>query len=183
MTFIVFYLIIIFIFFSLFLIQTVRYGILEKRSYEIKDHYLSLVTQKRLIEKKNFLRNDEKDLLKTLNKIYKEEYIIPQVHLSDLAEVKTGYRDHDNLYHELSRIIFDYVIFDKNFEPILVIELNGSSHFLKNRINRDAIAKNLTNNLQINLVSLVPSDRFDEIKIKNQIDKELKEYSFGKLQI
>ncbi len=154
------------------IVQFVFYESLEKRFNEVKDGYLNLVTKKRLIENRNFLRNDEKKLFTILNRIIRDKNIVPQVHLSDLAEVKIGYRDHDNLYYELNRFIFDFVIFDKDFKPEIVVELNGKSHFfLKNRINRDAIVKNLTENLDIKLIEITTDEIFDEDKIKAKFFK------------
>ena len=85
--------------------QFVKYSNLEKRFYEIKDAYLNLAIKKKLISRRKFLRYDENELYKTLTNITGDNFIvIPQVHLCDIADVKVGYLDHDNLYYELKRI-------------------------------------------------------------------------------
>lgn len=163
--------------FFLFLIifQFIRYDRLEKRAYEIKDGYFNLAIKKKLIDRKYFLRFDEKDLYKILIKILGDNFIVlPQIHLSDLAEVKVGYLDHDNLYYELKRIIYDYAIFDKEFNPLVLIELDGNSHFLKNRINRDAIAKHNANNLNIPFISIKKKDMFNKELIEKEILSSIK---------
>jgi hypothetical protein len=158
------------------MIQFVRNSNLEKRSYEIKDAYMNLAIKKKLINRRKFLRYDENELYRTLVNITNNNYIvIPQVHLCDIADVKVGYLDHDNLYYELKRIIYDYAIFDKNFEPLILIELNGKSHFFQdNRINRDAIAENNAKNLDLPLIIIKKEDRFNEKLIKEKIARVLK---------
>ncbi len=157
--------------------QFVKYSNLEKRAYEIKDAYLNLAIKKKLINRRKFLRYDENELYKTLINIAGGNFIvIPQVHLCDIAEVKTGYNDHDNLYYELKRIIYDYAIFDKEFNPLVLIELNGKSHFFQdNRINRDAIAENNAKNLDLPLIPIKKEDRFNEKLITEKLSPYLKQ--------
>ncbi len=155
--------------------QIIKSSNLEKRSYEIKDAYLNLAIKKKLISRRKFIRYDENELYKTLTNITGDNFIvIPQVHLCDIADVKVGYLDHDNLYYELKRIIYDYAIFDKNFEPLALIELNGKSHFQDNRINRDAIAENNAKNLNLPLIPIKKEDRFNEKLIREKLSPYLK---------
>ena len=155
--------------------QIIKSSNLEKRSYEIKDAYLNLAIKKKLISRRKFIRYDENELYKTLTNITGDNFIvIPQVHLCDIADVKVGYLDHDNLYYELKRIIYDYAIFDKNFEPLALIELNGKSHFQDNRINRDAIAENNAKNLNLPLIPIKKEDRLNEKLIREIISPYLK---------
>lgn len=157
--------------------QFIKYSNLEKRFFEIKDAYLNLAIKKKLISRRKFLRYDENELYKTLTNIIGNNLIvIPQVHLSDIADVKVGYLDHDNLYYELKRIIYDYAIFDKNFEPLVLIELNGKSHFQDNRINRDAIAENNAKNLDLPLIPIKKEDRLNEKLIKEKLTPYLKQF-------
>lgn len=162
---------IIVVFAVVIIYQFVKYSNLEKRFYEVKDAYLNLAIKKKLINRRKFLRYDENELYKTLTNITGDNFIIiPQVHLCDIADVKVGYLDHDNLYYELKRIIYDYAIFDKNFEPLVLIELNGKSHFFQdNRINRDAIAENNAKNLDLPLISIKKEDRLNEKLIRDKI--------------
>lgn len=156
------------------LVQYIQYGWLEKRSFEIKDQYLSLVIGKKLVEPKDYLYKTEKDFFWTLRDVCGDKYIIAtQVHLSDLAEVISGYRDHDNLYFELKRVIYDFVIFDKEFKPLVAIELNGSSHNAKNRKVRDLRADNFASNLKIPMVIFGNEDRFDRVKVETVLKKYL----------
>lgn len=155
--------------------QFFKYSNLEKRFFEIKDAYLNLAIKKKLISRRKFLRYDENELYKTLINVTGNNFIvIPQVHLCDIADVKVGYLDHDNLYYELKRIIYDYAIFDKNFEPLVLIELNGKSHFQDNRINRDAIAENNAKNLDLPLIPIKKEDRFNEKLIREKLTPYLK---------
>ncbi len=157
------------------MVQFIRNSQLEKRSYEIKDAYLNLAIKKKLISKRKFIRYDEIETYKTLVNVVGNNFIvIPQVHLCDIADVKVGYLDHDNLYYELKRIIYDYAIFNKNFEPLALIELNGKSHFQDNRINRDAIAENNAKNLSVPFISIKKEDRLNKKLIEEKISPYLK---------
>ncbi|MDD4027291.1 MAG: DUF2726 domain-containing protein [Candidatus Shapirobacteria bacterium] len=155
--------------------QFVKYSNLEKRFYEIKDGYLNLAIKKKLISRRKFIRYDESEMYKTLvNAVGNNFIVIPQVHLCDIADVKVGYLDHDNLYYELKKIIYDYAIFDKNFEPLVLIELNGKSHFQDNRINRDAIAENNAKNLDIPFIPIKKEDRINEKLLREKLSPYLK---------
>lgn len=155
--------------------QFVKYSNLEKRFYEIKDGYLNLAIKKKLISRRKFIRYDEIETYKTLVNVVGNNFIvIPQVHLCDIADVKVGYLDHDNLYYELKRIIYDYAVFDKNFEPLVLIELNGKSHFQDNRMNRDAIAENNAKNLNIPFIPIKKEDRLNEKLIREKLSPYLK---------
>ena len=137
---------------------------------------MNLAIRKKLINRRKFLRYDENELYRSLVNITNNNYIvIPQVHLCDIADVKVGYLDHDNLYYELKRIIYDYAIFDKEFNPLVLIELNGKSHFFQdNRINRDAIAENNAKNLDLPLIIIKKEDRLNEKLIREKISPYLK---------
>lgn len=154
--------------------QSIKYSHLEKRAYEIKDEYLNLAIKKKLISRRKFIRYDEIETYKTLVNVVGNNFIvIPQVHLCDIADVKVGYLDHDNLYYELKRIIYDYAIFNKNFEPLALIELNGKSHFQDNRINRDSIAENNAKNLDLPLIIIKKEDRLNEKLIREKLSPYL----------
>jgi hypothetical protein len=142
------------------MIQFIQYDQLEKSYFEFKDSYLNIILEKKLIEKKSLLRPEEITFYKLLQKLIPKKYfVVPQVSLSSIADVKIGYRDHDNLYYNLRKSIFDYVIFDDKFNPLVAVELNGSSHFLNNRKNRDAMSENLVKNLGMKFVTI---NRYNE---------------------
>lgn len=136
-----------------------------------KDLLLSMTSGKKMIIKRSYLRKEELEYLKKLEDILPEKYIIKtQIHLSDIADVQVGYYDHDNLFYELKRIILDYVIFDQQYNPLVGIELNGSSHKYDSRKNRDAFTKNLLLNIGVEYLEI------------DLLNKPLKKDIYGKLE-
>ena len=135
----------------------------EKELRIARDRISSLMIGKKLIVKKTYLRSEEFEYLRKLEDLLQDKYIVkPQIHLSDIADVEYGYYDHDNLFYELKSKIIDYVIFDKQYQPLVGIELNGKSHFFKSRKSRDKLTENLLNNIGIEYLEidlLNPPDR------------------------
>jgi len=139
-----------------------------------RDRLMSLMIGKKLIVKRSYMRKEEISYLHHIQSAINEKYIVkPQVHLSDIADVKFGYYDHDNLYYDLKRIIIDYVVFDQEFNPLVGIELNGSSHFLKHRQSRDSLAENLLHNIGVEYLEIDLSKKFNAIETKNAIERKI----------
>ena len=140
-----------------------------------RDLLLSMTTGKKMIVKKNYLRKEELEYLKRLEDILQNKYIVkPQIHLSDIADVQSGYYDHDNLFYDLKRIILDYVIFDQQYNPLVGIELNGKSHYFGYRKNRDRFTENLLLNIGVEYLEINLSDKPLKkeifIKLENKIN-------------
>lgn len=130
-----------------------------------KDLLLSMTTGSKMIVPKCYMRVEELEYLRKLEDLFKGKYIIkPQVHLTDIADVKYGYYDHDNLFYELKRIILDYVIFDLQYKPLVGVELNGKSHLFKSRKSRDKFTENLLANIGVEYL---------EISLDNVPDRKL----------
>lgn len=80
-----------------------------------------------------FLTKNEMNYISALIKCLPQGYYIqPQVGLSTIIK-RT---DNAKYQNELNRYV-DACIFDTNYHPIAVIEINDSSHFQKERIERD----------------------------------------------
>lgn len=146
----------------------------EKALQETRDRLMSLIIGKKLITRKKYLRKEELEYLGLLESTFGDNYIVKsQIHLSDIADIKFGYYDHDNLYYDLKRIILDYVIFDKEYVPLVGVELNGSSHFLNNRLSRDRLTENLLHNIGVEYHELDLSKKYNISETKTQIEKKI----------
>lgn len=96
-------------------------------------------------------------------------YILqPQVCLASIIERKEAHK----FQSELSRIV-DFAIFSPEYCPILLIEINDSSHLKKDRKERDKKVKFILKSAKIPLMTVWTKNQFD---IKS-LAKELK--SFG----
>lgn len=89
--------------------------------------------------KECFLTKNEKNYLSTIKKCLPQDYYIqPQVGLRTII----NRTDNAQYQNELNRY-FDACIFDKDYHPIAVIEINDSSHLQKDRKVRDEKVKKI----------------------------------------
>ncbi len=92
--------------------------------------------------------------------------ILPQVCLSTIVERKEVHK----FQSELSRIA-DFCIFNEDYKPLLVIEINDSSHNLRERKNRDSKVKYILKSAKIPLLTIWTKDEFNTSKFA-QLFKE-----------
>lgn len=148
----------------------VIYRLLD-RINKIKDELLQLAKDKGYFTKKPFMRKDEINLYNELRKLIKSDLILlPQVPLSQIIDVKNGFKDHDNLYNELSRRIVDYCILDRNYNPLCIIELNGASHYYQNRKNRAKGVENVAQNCGIRYIEILKNMIYKEKYVNDLIE-------------
>lgn len=140
------------------------------------DEYLELADNKGFFTKKSsVMRNDERILFDILMKQYSDKYyIFPQMSLSNVLDVKEESKDHDNLFHEINKRILDFIFFDKiTLAPVLVIELNGGSHMMLNRKNKDKILENLLENAKVPFLPIEKQLTYNTLSIFEEINKKV----------
>lgn len=118
--------------------------------------------------KPRFLSACEQEYFVALKKIVNERFFIfPQVPLSQLVEKhsKSSYRT------ELFRIV-DFCIFDRDYYPLLCIEINDTSHLKKDRTVRDSKVSEILKSARIPLITFWTYEGIDEQEIR----KQLKQY-------
>ncbi len=113
---------------------------------------------------KKFLTSAEITFYNKMHKIQELGYIIiPQVNLASIVEKhRSRYRN------ELFRNI-DFGIFDKNFNLLLLIELNDSTHQKINRRDRDLKVKKILNDCHIKLINFYTQYPNEENYVCNKI--------------
>lgn len=100
-------------------------------------------------EKKQYIfdTKSEAELFKTLVELFGERfYVFPQVGYSHIVQVRKGLpeRIRFGYWNSINRKSADFVLCDKeNVGSVLVIELDGSSHQLSKRIERDGFINEL----------------------------------------
>ena len=93
--------------------------------------------------------------------------ILPQINLASVIEKEgSGYRS------ELFRNV-DFGVFDFNYRPILLIEINDSTHLRKDRISRDKKVNAICKKAHIPLVTFWTSDGIDKEAIYQKLKKYL----------
>lgn len=121
----------------------------------------------RYLLKDSLVTRSEKAYLDVFNAYFGDQYlIIPQVNLASVIDKEgSGYRS------ELFRNV-DFGVFDFNFRPILLIEINDRTHLRKDRRARDEKVNSICKKARIPLVTFWTRDGIDN----NDIYKTLKKY-------
>ena len=121
-----------------------RNGRLQNKVNVLTDNYIHLALNKGyFIRKSSFIRFDEKVLFEALLQVCSDKYhVIPQARLSDLVDIKSGMRDHENLYLAIGEKSVDFLLLRKtDLLPVLAIELNGMYHNWNSQQSKDATKK------------------------------------------
>lgn len=121
-----------------------------------------------LYNKKNLITNNEKIFYNKLKSIINDTYLIQtQVNLATI--IKKNYNNYR--INELFRNI-DFGIFDKNtYEPLILIELNDSTHKLKDRYQRDQKVKEILKIANIPLITFYSTYSNTEQYIRKKLNE------------
>lgn len=118
-----------------------------------------------------FLTKNEMNYISAMIKCLPQEYYIqPQVGLRTII----NRTDNAQYQNELNRYV-DACIFDKNYHPIAVIEINDASHLQKDRKNRDEKVKKICEEAGLPLITLWTSYGINPEYIKKRIEKAIEE--------
>ena len=122
------------------------------------------------LKKKYFLTNVEREFFKVLEEAIKNEYyIFPQVNLSNLLFTEKG-EEYYKYHNKIDRKSVDFVIIEKNYlAPLLVIELDDSSHNLEKRIERDDFVEEVLKEAEIPLLRLKTKELYNVSEIASLI--------------
>ncbi len=163
----IFLLILIILFFIALIIRNIYYNKLYQQISEKKTYYTKQITN--IYVKKDFMTNFELsfyDKLKPLEANYK---VIPQVPLSSLVDKVNRYKTPLELFRTI-----DFVIFDNNFHPLLLIELNDKTHHEKNRIKRDNKVKNIVSSAGLKIIFFYSEYSNEKEYVINRIMENIK---------
>lgn len=119
--------ILIFIILVIFILGSIIVSILSKRQkfpYQLKQNYLTPA---------------ELSFFSVLKNAVQDKYeIVPQVPLKSIMNVKPSVRDFYRYFNKIDRKVVDFVLFEKIiYKPVLIIELDDSSHNNLDRKDRD----------------------------------------------
>lgn len=137
------------------------------------------------VEKEEFFNKDEYKLYLCLKEIYKNTKIevFPEVALNQIIKINTK-RNKDELYKRYCDRSIDFVLYNIEKQKIYCcIELNGTSHDMENRKERDVFLKETFEYINLPLVFIKTRDYYKQEDIKEIIETEIseKEINFNKL--
>lgn len=99
--------------------------------------------------------------------------IIPQINLAAIIKKDNKTKYQSELYRNI-----DFAIFKKDLKEILLlIELNDSTHYKKNRKKRDKNVKDICGKANIKLITFYSKYQNEKEYVKNRIKKELNEHN------
>lgn len=113
-----------------------------KALYKIKNNEIIVDRSLYPFRKKKFLTYYEMKLYNILvNIIFNEHYnryhVFLKTRLADLVEVSIKWKWYLSNFNRIKNKHIDFVITDRDFNPILAIELNDNSHNYEKRFDRD----------------------------------------------
>lgn len=120
------------------------------------------------VVKDSLMTQTEYDYFKIINSYFGADYLIlPQINLAAVIDkVGEGYRT------ELFRNA-DFGVFDYNYRPILLIEINDNTHFRKDRIERDKKVNEICKKAKLPLVTFWTKDGINNEAIYKALSKYL----------
>ncbi|MDR1795507.1 MAG: DUF2726 domain-containing protein [Erysipelotrichaceae bacterium] len=98
---------------------------------------------------KKLLTGSEKNFFSTLQQLQQYNLqVFPQVNLATIIEKSGKFRYQNELYRNI-----DFGIFDRDYNVLLLIELNDPSHFQKDRKARDTKVKDIVKQANLELMT------------------------------
>ena len=95
--------------------------------------------------------------------------ILPQVNLASVIDKEGG----SNFRNELFRNA-DFGVFDCNYRPLFLIEINDNTHFRKDRRERDKKVNKICKSAGLPLLALWVKDGINRAQIEKEIQKILR---------
>lgn len=115
----------------------------------------------------------EEKVYNILLEVIDEHYIIfPHIAFKDIFKIE-GKKIPGDLYDKFLKYHFDFVIFDINFIPVLLIEINGSSHTLEWKSDIDKFKKLLSSKCDLPLASIDLLEHLNDREFKIKICRSL----------
>ncbi len=119
------------------------------------------------ILKDKLLTRTELEYYNIINSFFGQDYLVlPQINLASIIDKEGG-----GFRNELFRNV-DFGIFDFNFRPILLIEINDNTHFRKDRAERDKKVLDICQKTHIPLITFWVKDGIN----REYIYKTLRKY-------
>jgi len=104
-----------------------------------------------------------------LKKIVGDKYIVhPQVNLASIIEKTSDSKYRNELFRNI-----DFCIFDNNYKPLVLIEINDASHMTADRKRRDQKVKDICAEAKLPLITLWTKYGVNEAYIKSTLASHL----------
>lgn len=128
------------------------------------------------LKKDSLLTEAEKKFYLILSEIIGNDYLIlSKVRMADLLYLpKMNNSDYYHYQNKIQSKHVDFLLCDKeNIKPLLVIELDDSTHLRLDRITRDMLVDRIFESAQIPILHIKNSTTYDKTNLLNQIKATL----------
>lgn len=99
--------------------------------------------------------------------------IFSQVRLSDVLKIETGTGKYMTYFNKISKKSPDFVLCDKKTTPLLILELDDSSHNKEARIERDGFVDKALAAAKIPILHIICKKNYDKEELKKKIEETL----------
>ncbi|EGW7778037.1 DUF2726 domain-containing protein, partial [Salmonella enterica] len=168
------------IFITLIIVTIIILSLLKKKNNKKITSEEIIEANNNAYERKPFLTQNERLFFKKLiNEISDNYHIITQVRLADIIQPNPKFNKKSKqylaLFRQISQWHVDYAIMSKeNFNIMLVIELDDSSHQQKTRQRRDKILNKALDQSGISIIRVMSfNDAMKQIRYKKEISQIL----------
>lgn len=122
-------------------------------------------------KKEYLMTKAEIEFFRILELVVKNQYyIVPQLPISKIALPMAKGKDYYTHFNKIDRKTVDFVLFDKqSFSPVVVIELDDSSHNNEKRRTRDSFVDNVMKNIGLKIVHIKTAYTYNLEEIANLI--------------
>lgn len=126
--------------------------------------------------KSNYLTPAELSFLTVLKSAVNGRYeIIPQVALKSIIKVKNSVKDFYIYFNKIDRKVLDFVLFERiNYKPLLIIELDDSSHNQFDRKERDYFVDKVVSTAKIPILHIPVKYTYSPDTLAKQIMETIK---------
>ncbi|MBU4536718.1 DUF2726 domain-containing protein [Patescibacteria group bacterium] len=143
-----------------------------KREEIIKEEVVVIEEEKEILpyyKKKHLLTYRENKFFRVLEEVIGEQYyIFPQVNLDKIVSIENNYSYDYTYRNKINRKSVDFVLFDKqSILPILVIELDDSTHQRESRKERDIFVNKVFEKCDILILHI------NSILEKEELEKQI----------
>lgn len=128
-------------------------------------------------KKERLTTKAESEFFNILQQVVSDSYyIVPQVKLSSIISVSVNGKEYQKYLNKIDRKTVDFVLFNKQFSPIMVIELDDHSHDRESRKRRDNFVNELMEKTNLKIIHIKTSYSYNAEEIRNLIF-EKREYN------
>jgi len=123
-----------------------------------------------------FFSQTERSFFQVLSSVLAETeyYAFSKVRLADLLNLSRGTKDKITYWNKIRSKHADFVICDKKwYKPLLLIELDDSSHNSDTRISRDSFVEKALSDAGLPLLRIVAKHSYSALELTNKLGQHI----------